>query len=128
MKLKYFNCEVITNSKIYIKDHKYEIYKVLKNHNSISYSKDKKCDVYVYWKSSCKCVTKKYYATYLVKKEKYLNCKNLPPKCTSNNKFFLFYYLLIIKYWLIILSYCIQILLSIQPDFQRQKCEIEEFI
>lgn len=81
----------MANCKICIKYHKYNICKAPKNHNSISYSKSKKCDEYVYWKLICECVTKKYYITCLVKKRKYLDCEDLFLKCTFNNKFILFY-------------------------------------
>lgn len=36
LKLKYFYCEIITNCKIYIKDYKYNIYKILKNYGFTS--------------------------------------------------------------------------------------------
>lgn len=64
--------------------------KVPKNHSFIKYSKARKCNANTNKELFYKYVIKIYCATCLVKKEKCLDCKNLPPKYTFNNKFILF--------------------------------------
>lgn len=78
----------MANCKSCIKSHKYDICKTIQNHSSFNYSKIQKYDLYVYWKSICQYLIKKYYATYLVKKGKYIDCKDLSPKYTSDCKYF----------------------------------------
>lgn len=91
LKPKFFNYKVMTNYKVCIKGHKWDICKALKNYSSISYSKTRKCDVYKYQKLIYKDVIRKYYTTCSITKKKYLNYKNLYSKYISNNKFILFY-------------------------------------
>lgn len=59
-----------------------------KNYIFINYLKAIKYNIYAYQESIYKYVTKKYYIICLIKKNKYLNCKDLPSKYTSNNMFF----------------------------------------
>lgn len=47
LKPKYFNCEVMANCKNCIKGYKYNIYKVLKNHNFFNCSKIEKYNLYI---------------------------------------------------------------------------------
>lgn len=44
--------------------------------------------MHILTKKNSQCVTKKYYTTYIVKKEKYANCKELPLKYTIDGNFF----------------------------------------
>ena len=70
-------------------------------------------------------MTKKYCAVCTVRKGKCGDCEELPSKCTTNgNNSFIKPYSLLIK----TLAYCAKRFLSIQPDFQAQKYEIEESI
>lgn len=79
----------MANCKNCIKGYRYDIYKALKNYSLSNYLKIQKCNLYVYQEIICQYIIKKYYATYLVKKGKCIDCENLShPKCTSNYKYY----------------------------------------
>lgn len=68
---KYFNCQAMTNCKLFIKAKKCELCITSKEHSNIY---DKSC-IYnscVYRKKHCQCVQKKYYTQY----KKYTNKKS----------------------------------------------------
>ena len=52
-----------------------------------------------------------------------MDYEDLPPKCTSNS---LFFFKFNKNHLLIKLGCCTKCLLSVQPDFQTQKCEIKK--
>lgn len=86
------------------------------------------CDECCQRKEKCQCVAKKYCtrcADWIGKK--CVDCEELPPKCTSNGKKKPF--ILIQKLRLKVFSgCCARQLLSTQPDFEAQRCAIEEMI
>lgn len=88
VKLKCFNCQIVIECKIYIKKHKYNIYKVLKKYNRfITYSKNWKCNTYTLQKEYYQYVIKKYYINCIRKKGKCIDYKDLPSKYISNNNY-----------------------------------------
>lgn len=79
---------MVTDCKIYVKRYKCDLYKILKKHSSITtYIKNWKYNTYVLKKEKCQCVIKKYCSVYLVKKGKYIDYKNLSPKCINNSNY-----------------------------------------
>lgn len=88
--------------KIYIKGHKCDSCKVSKQYNrSINCFKNRKCDVYAICKKYCQYIIKIYCANYTERREKCVNCKDLPLKCINNGN----YFNLINKYFTNLLSY-----------------------
>ena len=87
-KPKCFNYEVAANCKICVKRHKYETCKAYKQCSSINCSKSRKCNACAYWEEICQYVSKKYYATCSIKKEKCVDYEDLPFKYTINSKHF----------------------------------------
>ena len=85
-KPKCFNCEVAANCKICEKGNKCDSCKAPKNHSSDNCSKARKCDACTNREMIYTCVTKKYCATFSIKKGKCAYCEDLPPKCTTNSK------------------------------------------
>ena len=125
-KPKCFNRQVVAECKICVKRHKCELCKILRQHNrTITYTKNRKYDVCAHREENCQYVGKEYYTTYTIKKRKCADCKELSSQCTTNGNSFL-----IINYYILInlLKCCAHRLLSVQPDFMSQKCEIEESI
>ena len=126
LKPKCFNYQVVVECKICVKKHKYELYKIPRQHSRITTCiKNRRYDTYTHKEENCQCIRKKYCTTCTIKKRKCADCKELPPKCTTNNNSFL-----IINYYILInlLDYYVRCLLSVQPDFVSQKCEIVESI
>ena len=126
LKPKCFNSQVVAECKIYVKGHKCELCKISRQHNgTATCTKNQRCDACAHGEENCQYVGKKYCTTYPIKKGKCADYKELPPKCTTNNNSFL-----IINYYMLInlLDFCAQCLLSVQPDYVTQKCEIEETI
>lgn len=88
IKSKCFKCQVVTDCKIYIKDHKCNSCKIHKQYSgSTTYSKNQKCDTCAFKEEYYQCVIKKYCATCLVKKGKYVDCDNLPSKYINDSKY-----------------------------------------
>ena len=126
LKPKCFNCQIAAKCKICVKRYICELYKIPRQHSGITtYTKNQSCDACTHREENCQCVGKKYCITYAIKKGKCVDYKKLPSKCTTNGNSFL-----IINYYMLInlLDCCAHRLLSVQPDFVSQKCEIEEFI
>lgn len=91
LKPKCFNCPVAADCKIYIKKHKCDLYKTLKQYNStVICTKNRKCDTCALREKKYQCMTKKYYSVCSVKKGKYMDCKDLPPKCINNSNYFIY--------------------------------------
>lgn len=89
---KHFNYQIVVDSKIYVKKHKYELRKILIQYNRMAtYTKNQRCDIYIDKEKNYQYVKKKYCTTCVIKKEKYTNCKILSPKYTTNGYFFLNY-------------------------------------
>lgn len=65
-----------------------QVYKVPKQYSSTNCLKSWKWDVYTYWEEICQYVSKKYYTTCFIKKEKYADCEELSSKYANNNKYF----------------------------------------
>lgn len=88
LKLKCFNYQTLAKYKIYIKKHKCELCKTQKQYNRIiTHKKNQKYDICAQQKKICQCMEKKYYTTYTIKKEKFVDCKELLSKCTTNSNF-----------------------------------------
>ena len=125
-KPKYFNYWVAAKYKICVKEHKCELCKIPRQNSEIAtFTNNQRYDACAHSEENCQYIGKKYCITCAIKKGKCANCQELHPKCTTNGNFFL-----IINYYMLInlLNYCARCLLSIQPDFVTQKCEIEKFI
>ena len=95
-KLKCFNCQVAADCKVCEKRKRCNLCKAPRLHSTLNCSKYRKCDTCAYREEHCQCISKKYYATCTIKNGKYADCKELPPKCTSDSEFkiiisFLFY-------------------------------------
>ena len=126
LKPKCFNCQVAAECKICVKRHKCELCKILRQHSgTATCTKNRRYDVCANKEENCQCIEKKYCNTCAIKKGKCADCKELSPKCTTNGNFFL-----IINYYMLInlLDCCARGLLSAQPNFVSQKCEIEKSI
>lgn len=88
MKFKYFNNQLIAKYKICIKKYKCDSCKILKEYNrSITYFKNKKCDVYIYSEKHCQYIIEKYFVNNLKKNRKHVDCKNLLLKYSSDGKY-----------------------------------------
>lgn len=119
-KPKCFNCQVTAESKICIKRHKCKLCKIPRQHSGTAIcTKNWRCDVYAQKEENCQYMRKEYCTTCVIKKAKCANCKELHSKCTINGNFYILINLL---------DCCAYHLLSVQPDFVSQKCEIEESI
>lgn len=75
LKLKYFkakcfNCKIMANCKICIKNHQCNICKLPKNHGFFHCFKKWKCDLCLYQESICQYIIKKYYVICYLKKKK----------------------------------------------------------
>ena len=88
-------------------------------------TKNRRCNTCAHKEENCQYIEKKYCTIYVITKGKCVDCKKLPPKCTTNGNSFL-----IINYYILInlLDCCACRLLLVQPDFVSQKCEIKESI
>ena len=94
-KPKCFNCQVTAECKICVKGHKCELCKIPRQHSgTATCTKNRRCDACAQREENCQCVGKKYCTTCAIKKGKCADCKELPPKCTTNGNFFLNYKLL----------------------------------
>ena len=88
VKPKCFNCQLVAKCKICVRRHKCDLCKVPKEHSgSISCSQNRKCDAYALRKKHCQCVTKKYCTNCIGKKEKCVDCKDLPSKCIIDGNY-----------------------------------------
>ena len=63
--------------------------KVPRQCSSSNYFKNRRCDACIYREKNCQYVSQNNCAVCTVKKGKYRDCEDLPPKCTtdSNNLF-----------------------------------------
>jgi hypothetical protein len=88
------------------------------------------CDNCARRKESCTCVQKQYCAPCKKRrKEGCRECESLPAKCTSSSELTLSLPSLQTKPLAdFILDCCARRLLSLQPDFMAQRCEIEEIL
>ena len=94
-KPKCFHYQVTVKCKICVKRHKYKLCKIPRKHSrTATYTKNWKCDACAQKEENCQYVRKEYCTIYAIKKRKYANCKELPPKYTTNGNFFLNYKLL----------------------------------
>lgn len=85
---KFFNCHLVAKCKIYIKKQKYDSCKVSKKHSeSITCSKNRKCNVYTLCENPSQYMIEKYYINCTGKKEKCVGCENLLPKYISDSKY-----------------------------------------
>lgn len=82
-KPKCYNCQRMADCKIFVKRSQCQGCRTPVAHGPLC-SKNRKCDVCVQQKADCQCVSKKYCATCSAKKEKCMDCEELPPRCTSN--------------------------------------------
>lgn len=79
---------MVVNGKICIKNHKYDVCKIPKQYSrSTTCSKNGKCDACAFKEKRWQCVTKKYCATYLVKKRKCVDYEDLLLKCINDDKY-----------------------------------------
>lgn len=125
-KLKCSNCQLTADCKVYVKDHKCDLCKSLRQHSgSPPCSKIQKCDACAFREEHCQYVAKAYCSTCSAKKGKCADCEDLPPKYTTNGKL-----IASVSYILLIccLACCARCLLFAQPDFKAQKCDIKESI
>lgn len=86
---KCFNCQVASECKICIKGTRCDSCKSPKEHNSMPCSKARKCDACVKRSQACQCISKRYCTAYIGRKGKCADCEELPPKCSSDRKFFI---------------------------------------
>lgn len=86
-KPKCFNCQVVADCKVCEKGKRCNLCKAPRAHSALNCSKSRKCDTCAYREENCQCISKKYCATCAIKKGKCADCKELPPKCTSDSKF-----------------------------------------
>ena len=60
IKSKYFNCQLVTECKIWVKRYKCDLSKVPEeNSGFINYSKNQKCDICILQEECCQCMIKK---------------------------------------------------------------------
>lgn len=85
-KPKCFNCQVAVDFKVCEKRKYYNLYKAPQLYNTPNCSKSWKYNIYAYREEYCQCISKKYYATYAIKKGKCADYKELTPKCISDSK------------------------------------------
>lgn len=61
LKPKSFNCQIAAEYKICVKEHKFDICKVLREYiGTATYTKNYRCDTCAHKKENCQCVVKKY--------------------------------------------------------------------
>ncbi len=90
-KPKYFNYQMVSEYKICVKSHKFDLCKAPKqNSGSTKCTKNRKCDACAFREERSQCVTKKYCLTCSIKKGKRVDCKELPPKCINDGKYFIY--------------------------------------
>lgn len=90
-KPQYYNCEQRTNCKLYIKDIRYNSWKVPKIHtNIVECTKSRKYDEYITCKVQYTCISKKHCIRCTKPKGKYEDCEDLPSKNNSDGKFNIF--------------------------------------
>ena len=107
-KPKCLDCQAIADCKICVKGKRCDSCKTPKVHSNTNCGNGRSCDACDERKRRCKCTRKVYCPRCANQKQgKCQECENMPPKCTSNDC-------------------CARRLLSIQPDFSGQKCELEE--
>jgi hypothetical protein len=114
----------LANCKDCIKCTRCESCKQEKVHSSQNCNKKEPCDNCRQRKERCQCVRKQTcISCKKIQKGECDDCKNIPPKCSTESKLLLF---LLIFIFLTRTDCCARRLLSLQPDFIAQKCEIEE--
>ena len=86
-KKKYSHCRAALECTNCVKGTKCELCKSVKKQSSNMCSNTRKCDACVQRSLDCKCISKKYCVSYVERKGKCADCKNLPLKCSSNSKF-----------------------------------------
>lgn len=107
-KPKCLECQEISDCKVCVKGSRCDSCKTPKVHSNSNCGNGRTCDACEERKKRCKCTRKVYCPRCANKKPgKCQDCENIPPKCTSDNC-------------------CARRLISIQPDFLNQKCELEE--
>lgn len=108
-KPKCFDCQAVADCKICIKGTRCDSCKKPKVHSNARCTSARNCDACVERKKLCTCVPKTYCprCTDYKAAGKCEECEKMPPKCSSD-------------------SCCARRLLSIQPDFVDQKCELIE--
>lgn len=122
-------CQTFAKRKAYTKGSRCSSCLEKKVHSN-KYTVKRLCDECRQRKERCTCVTKKYCEKCAGRiGKKCLECKKLPPKCTLNGTILSWVFLsvedLILR---ALIDCCSKRLLSIQPDFETQKCAIEELI
>ena len=86
LKPKCYNCRRMADCKICVKGSQCQRCKDPMIHSALC-SKARKCDACVQRKASCQCVAKQYCARCSLKKRKYINCEELPPRCGSESMY-----------------------------------------
>ena len=78
-KSKCFNYQVVTECKIYVKDHKCQLCKIPRQHSrTATYIKNRRRDTFAHREENCQCVRKKYLPLVQSKKRNLPTVKNYP--------------------------------------------------
>lgn len=97
-KPKCLNYEFATSYKVYEKRKQYNLCKALELYSTSNYSKSQKCDICVYRKEHCQCISKNDYATCTMKMKKCVDYKELSSKYTLDSEFKIIRSFLFINY------------------------------
>ena len=125
------NCQSLATYTLCVKGNKCDLCKETKEHSG-RYTKHRICDECDNRKIRCQCITKKYCTRCkeIILQKSFIECEKMPPKYTSESKFF--YFILIITCFIILIfiyiDCCARRILSLQPGFLSQKSAIEEVI
>jgi len=119
------NCQIMAACRSCVKKQTCDSCKEPIQHSSLECSKARRCDACTARARRCTCIPRTSCDICAMKKGKCGDCEVLPPRCTSSGKYFTGFNIQNSDFGI---DCCAKRLLSIQDDFSKQKCAIEEAI